>query len=183
MERNWFQKLFGHVSKSGLKDARVRADAGDAEAQFGLGVHYAGIGGAEPDYAQAAQWYRKAADQSHSLAQFNLGTMHAEGQGLPVDDAEAMVWFGKAARQGDAGAQFNVGMRHYRASVDGPKAGATESRLEAFKWLHLASVQGYKNSDAACERISLSMTREEMTEGTLRVRGFVVREPGMPEVR
>ena len=54
-----------------------------------LGVKFAREGAAQ-DYAQAAQWYLKAADQSHSLAQFNLGIMYAAGQGVPRDEAKSM---------------------------------------------------------------------------------------------
>ena len=53
--------------------------------------------GATQDYAQAAQWYLKAADQSHSLAQFNLAVMYAAGQGVPRDEAKSRVWMQKAA--------------------------------------------------------------------------------------
>ncbi len=177
MDTPWYRKLFRHDQKPDLKATRARADQGDADAQFGLGIKYANSAGAGLDYVQAAQWYRKAADQSHPLAQFNLGMMYAKGQGMPLDDVEAVIWIRKAAHQGDAGAQFNMGMRYYRASVDGQKKDVLESRLEAFKWLHLAAVQGYKDSDAACERVSLSMSREEVTEGNLRATRFVAGRP------
>jgi TPR repeat protein len=52
-----------------------------------------------------------------------------------------------------------------------------ESRVEAYKWFHLAAAQGYKGSDAACERVTLGMTREEVVDGNQRTAAFVVRKP------
>ena len=132
---------------------------------------------------QAAHWYRKAADQSHALAQFNLGVMYARGQGVDRDDATAGMWLGKAAQQGDAGAQYHLGMRHHRASIGSQPRDAVESRVEAFKWLHLAAAQGYKGSVAACEFVTLGMTREEVTDGNHRRAAFVVVNQNRPDAQ
>jgi TPR repeat protein len=51
-----------------------------------------------------------------------------------------------------------------------------ESRIEAYKWFHLAAAQGYKGSAAACERVTLGMTREEVTDGNQRAAAFEVRK-------
>ena len=83
----------------------TRAGHGDAEAQFSLGVKFAGEG-ATQDYAKAARWYLKAADQRHALAQFNLAIMYAAGQGVTRDEAASRGWMQKAADLGDAGAQY-----------------------------------------------------------------------------
>jgi len=164
--------LFGTESKSGLPSGRAGADEGDPEVQFGLGVQFANSPGNALDYACAAQWYRKAADQNHSLAQFNLGMMYSQGQGVPLDDAQALVWIRKAADRGDAGAQHNLGTRCYRASISGPRENAPESRIEASKWFQLAAAQGYLGSDAACERVTLSLSRDEVAEAGRRTTRF-----------
>lgn len=184
MEKLWYRKLFSRTPKPDRQAAPAEAGSGDADAdaQFSLGLKYANSEGAAQDYVQAAQWYRKAADQSHSLAQFNLGMMYANGQGVPRDDAQAMIWFHKAAHQGDAGAQFNLGMCHRRASVGWPPADALESRIEAYKWFHLAAAQGYKDSVTACESVNLSMTREEVAEGNHRAAAFVAVTTAHPQV-
>ena len=125
---------------------------------------------------QAAEWYLKAADQSHALAQFNLGMMYANGQGVPRNDVTAVMWFRKAADQGDPAAQFNLGVRCQRASMEPPQGEALESRIEAYKWLHLAAAQGYHGSASACERVTLRMTREDVVDGNLRVAAYVVEQ-------
>jgi len=51
-----------------LRDTRARAERGDADAQFKLGMAYEEGRGVTQDYAQAAAWYRKAADQGFTVA-------------------------------------------------------------------------------------------------------------------
>ena len=74
---------------SGMADAiaaiRVRANAGNADAQSVLGYAYHDGQGVPQDDAQAVAWYRKAADQGVASAQFNLGIMYAHGHGVPQD--------------------------------------------------------------------------------------------------
>jgi TPR repeat protein len=135
-------------------------------------VKFANGKGADQDYAQAAEWYRKAAAQSHPLAQFNLGVMYAHGQGVTRDDAQSADWFDKAAQQGDAGAQYHLGKSCHRASL-GAAGNAPECRIEAYKWYHLAATQGYQGSHAACASVILHMTREDVAAGDARVAGFM----------
>jgi len=160
---------------------RARADQGDVDAQFALGLKYGPAGGEFQDLVQSAEWYRKASEQNHPLAQFNLGLMYAKGEGVPQDHAEAVRWIRRAAQQGDAGAQFNLGMRYHRASVWGLQLDALEPKIEAYKWLQLAAAQGYKGSAEACERMTLGMTIEEVAKGSQGVAAFVAGKPADPK--
>jgi TPR repeat protein len=172
MDKPWFRNLFDRPEIAHPESAQSKADHGDAEAQFRLGLNFANAVGAAQDYSQAAAWYLKAADQSHALAQFNLGVMYARGQGVPQDEIKACGWIRRAAQQGDAGAQYELGIRHQRDSLGEQAEQAQESRVEAYKWLHLAATQGYKGSQTAFECVSLRMTHEEVADGNLRVAKF-----------
>lgn len=175
MASHFFNRLFGAQPKpvsDTLETLETRANRGEADAQFSLGVKFANEGAAQ-DYAQAAHWYLKAAEQSHGLAQFNLGMMYAMGQGMPRDEAKALVWIQTAANLGDAGAQYRLGMKHHRASFGVSAEPAAQSRIEAYKWLHLAAVQGYVGSEAARGFVSLNMTIADVTEGTRKAAAFV----------
>ena len=183
MDRPWYRNWFRRSPLPDREATKVRADDGDADAQFSLGLKYATSEGESQDYSQAVQWYLKAADQSHALAQFNLAQMYAAGHGVPRDDGQALTWFQKAAQQGDAGAQHHLGMRHHRASVAGLPGDALESRIEAFKWFHLEAVQGYKGSATACERVTRDMTREDVADGNRRAAIFVAEKPIQPETK
>jgi len=171
MDKPWFGRMFDRMKNQELESAQAKAEDGDAEAQFGLGLRFANC--ESLDYPQAAHWYLRAADQNHALAQFNLGIMFARGQGVDRDEAKAAMWIQRAARQGDAGAQHNLGLRHRRASFEGLPEDASEAKLESFKWFRLAAAQGYMGSNDASECVALGMTNEELIEGNNRAAAFV----------
>jgi hypothetical protein len=176
MDKPWYRKLFSHSQTPVTETATLTTDYENADVQFSMGFMFASSVGVAQDYAQAAEWYRKAADQSHPLAQFNLAMMYAKGQGVARDDAESVVWFGKAARLGDAGAQYYLGKTCHRASLTGAREQATESRIEAYKWFHLAAAQGYRGSVAACTPVILGMTFADVADADRRVARFVVEQ-------
>ena len=90
-------------------ETKAKAEAGDADAQFNLGVmYYQGLG-VEQDFKEVVKWYQKAADQGDVEAQYNLGVMYYQGLGVEQDFKEAVKWYQKAADQGDAIAQYDLG--------------------------------------------------------------------------
>ncbi|MNJ21778.1 putative beta-lactamase HcpD precursor [compost metagenome] len=86
-----------------------KAEAGDATAQYNLGLKYRNGRGLEQNNELATMWYRKAADQGNPDAQTNLGWMYRNGLGVSQSDVEAAAWYEKAANQGHARAQTNLG--------------------------------------------------------------------------
>ena len=179
MEKPFYRRLFSRPQKPAGETPEITAapaDDGDAEVQFRRGLGFAREGAAQ-DYAQALVWYQRAAEQSHSLAQFNLAQMYAEGQGVPRNEAQSRLWMQRSAELGDAGAQHSMGMHFHRASVQGRREAAPESRIQAYKWLQLAAAQGYRGSAAASGFVTLHMTREDVTEAKRRVAAFVPAQP------
>ena len=66
------------------------AGKGHAKAMHNLAVLYAeGIDG-KPDYASAAQWFRKAAEHGVADSQYNLGVLAARGIGMDRNIAEVL---------------------------------------------------------------------------------------------
>ena len=57
------------------------AEAGDADAQYRLGVMYEFGLEVPQDEAEAVAWYRLAAEQGHATAQYDLGFSYANGLG------------------------------------------------------------------------------------------------------
>jgi TPR repeat protein len=114
----------------------AKANAGDANAQFNIGVLYDNGQGVAQDYKQAAAWYRKAAEQGRAEAQLNLGVMYARGDGVPKDYAEAVRWSRKAADQGNAGAQYNLGQDYIFGT------GVPKDETKAVFWYRKAAEQG-----------------------------------------
>ncbi len=68
-------------------NASVRAQQSEQDspaAQTNRGLQYYNGQGVPRDYAQARQWWEKAAAQGYALAQANLGALYANGQGCPA---------------------------------------------------------------------------------------------------
>jgi TPR repeat protein len=120
-----------------FKAMRRRAEAGEAEAQFQLGVMYAYGRGTTRDETEAASWLRKAASQNHVTAQTRFGLMLARGAGVKKDEAEAADWLRKAADRNDAIAQFNLGLMHAHG------LGISKDRDAAVSWYRRAAAQGH----------------------------------------
>ena len=120
-----------------------KAEAGDADAQFGTGARYDHGNGVPKDSGKAVEWYQKAAGQGHAKAQNNLGAMYKSGEGVPKDAGKAVEWFQKAAAQGIAGAQFNLGSSY----ADG--SGVPKDAAKAAEWYQKAAVQGEPEAQAA----------------------------------
>lgn len=175
--RRWFSRP---RPLSQLESTRAAAEAGDAAAQFALGLRLSTGDEAARNPDQAAGWFRKAAEQDHVPAQFSLGMMLAGGYGVPRDDVASLKLTRRAAEGGDAGAQHHLGSSLHRASMERGRPDALESRIEAYKWFHLAADQGCRDSAAACERLAMRMTREQVLDGDQRAAAFVVRKPARP---
>lgn len=73
------------------------AEQGDPEAQTIVGEIYERGFGTSPDYAAAAQWYRRAAEAGSRQAQVNLGFLFERGLGTEPDPAAAVEWYRRAA--------------------------------------------------------------------------------------
>ena len=76
-----------------LQEWTPLAEAGDAQAQYNLGLMYRNGQGVLQDDAKAVRLYRLAAEQGYALAQSNLGHMYSNGSGVPQDYAEAVRWY------------------------------------------------------------------------------------------
>jgi hypothetical protein len=74
-----------------------QADQGDALVQFNLGYMYNNGHGVTQDYAEAAQWWRKAADQGFAKAQLALGSMYESGHGVAQNSIIAYALYNISA--------------------------------------------------------------------------------------
>lgn len=95
----------------------AQAEAGDTEAQLGLGALYDLGQGVPRDPVAAYGWYRRAAAAGSPAAEFNVAAMSDTGDGVPRDVAEAALWYSRAAAHGHRRAQFNLGQLY--AAGDG----------------------------------------------------------------
>lgn len=172
------------------------AQGGNHDAEFELGAMFHDGDGVEQDFAQALQWYKKAANGGNRQAMFNLGMMYKNGEGIPADLSATKVWFVRSSDAGDVRAALQLGTMAYAEKnfttamqyfLKAAKSGLAEAQMnagvmyirgegvpeqdviEGYAWLTLA-MEG-ENSRAASMRESLSakMTEEQKAKGNDRV--------------
>lgn len=86
-------------------DFRIKANNGDAYAQYALGWCYQNGKGVSQDYSQAVYWYKKSAEQGHIDACNSLGQYYYDDKNF----SEAFHWFYKSMEYGDGWATYRVG--------------------------------------------------------------------------
>jgi uncharacterized protein len=140
------------------KEVRKSAEAGNASAQYRLGLLYAGGVGVPQDYRQAKEWFEKAAKQGHVGAQADLGTLYFQGQGAPQSDQMAMFWFNQAAEQGDGLACAKLGWMYAEGQ------GVIRDYIQAHMWYSLAAARGEQSAAEARDALTKQMTPDQIAE-------------------
>jgi localization factor PodJL len=84
------------------------AAAGNAAAQYELGVAYFDGRNVTRDQKAAAQWLEKAATQGLAPAQYRLATLFEKGLGVGRDPSLAKLWYQRASERGNARAMHNL---------------------------------------------------------------------------
>lgn len=150
-----------------FKTTLGKAEQGDSDAQYQLGVMFYYGEGVSKDLSKAVNWIRKAAEQENADALYELGVMYERGEGVPQDDFEAAKWFRRAIKQGNnyhylfgtvdeysgridkaivrykrAAELGDTQAQHKLASIYSNGEGVSQNELEATKWYLLAAEQG-----------------------------------------
>jgi hypothetical protein len=126
-----------------LATLRELAAAGDAVAQYNLGVLYLQGIAVTQDLPTAVEWWKKDADEGQVDAQYKLAHSYRVGRGIEPDAGKAFYWYARAAEQGDAEAQYNVA-ESYRVGY-----GTKPSLKAAVKWYEKAAEGGDVQARAA----------------------------------
>ena len=119
------------------------AEAGDADAQFKLGMVFYRRQGVSQDIKEATKWVQMAAEQGNADAQFRMFVIHFLGEGISKDYKIATRWLKSAAEQGHADAQYSLGMNYKFGQ------GVPRDYKIAVKWLRKAVEQGHADAQSA----------------------------------
>ena len=92
--------LCGHV-RDPIALWHLKAQLGNARAQYFLAKAYALGRGVPEDHIESAKWARKAADQGSARAQYLLAQAYSLGSGVPWDPVQMITWLRKSAEQGN----------------------------------------------------------------------------------
>ena len=118
-----------------FEEVKGKAERGDADAQYNLGLAYDTGAGVTKNVAEAARWFGRAADLGYAPAQYNLGFHYSLGSGVAQDDVAAVKWFRKAADQGYMRAQSKLALAYTNGT------GVAKDEAEAAKWRQKAADQ------------------------------------------
>jgi len=94
----------------------VRADTGNSESQFELGLMYSNGEGVVADETEALKWYRLAADNDHSGAMNNLAVILSNRGKSASILKEVTNLYRKAAKIGDEVAMYNFANRYFNGT-------------------------------------------------------------------
>lgn len=196
-----------------FQETKIKAEAGDAEAQTALGEIYAEGKQVRGDYREAVNWYRKAAEKENPRALFHLGALYEIGQGVPRDEAEAARLYRKAAEQGLADAQYSLagmyglgrGVPHnpkealswyQKAAAQGDALACYNlaeryergrdvdpDLVEAYKWHALAAERGLKDGEVGVANLAKRLTRAQVADARKRVETYKASVQGKPQAR
>ncbi|MCP4055148.1 MAG: sel1 repeat family protein [Mesoflavibacter sp.] len=89
-----------------IKELEKKAEAGDADAQYRLGLEYKAGDNIKPSDKDALYWFTKAADQGNADAKYKAGLIHfCGGLGVKTNKIIGFRFWIEAAEQGHEGAQ------------------------------------------------------------------------------
>ena len=106
------------------------------------------------DYAQAVEFYEKAAQTGSARAQYCLGNHYYDGMGVEADLEKAAKLFRMAAEQGYERAQYNYGLCCEMGD------GVPVDNEEAVKWYKKSAEQGFARAQcylADCYRYGIGI--------------------------
>jgi hypothetical protein len=127
-----------------LKDLQVHAGAGDAAAQYRLGMRYATGQDVTQDYSEAMRWFLRAADQGNIHAQATVAVWLMAGRGAPQDYGQAYYWALLAQAGGDeSGRAIVLNSAPYLSPAQ-----TAAAQKQADDWLHSHHI-GQAASDSA----------------------------------
>ncbi len=116
---------------------RPLAEAGDARAQFNLGIMFDQGRGVARDRESAILWWRKASEQGMARAMHNLANIYISGEGAAPDYEEALKWLRLAAEKGLARSQYTLG-KMYSYGL-----GVAPDEAQALTWYRKAAEHGF----------------------------------------
>jgi len=137
---------------------KVKAERGEPNGLFNLGVCYSTGRGVPVDPVLALLWWRKSAEKGYAPAMYNLGYCAIRGIGMAEDPVEGVAWYRKSAELGHVPALCNLGICY----EDG--VGVPVNLPEAAKWLRKAAEQG----DAAAA-VRLELLKDKLAQPALTV--------------
>jgi uncharacterized protein len=158
------------TNNAAFANLKSRAEHGNAEAEYQLGLAYSHGAGVPTNYVAALDWFLKSANQGHADSQNNLGHMYETGQGVAQDYAQAYKWYNLSAARGNQDAVRHRDRLEYlmlpvqiekaqkmsvdfelnsRLSSDATNSGSIDTKAESVAVLRQMAERGDADADSA----------------------------------
>lgn len=140
---DWLFDGYGQIDTRSAVDYReaiVRADSGDGEAQFELGFKYNNGDGIQQNHSEALKWYSLAASSDHAGALNNLAVMFSNGEGVSRNSQKAAELYTKSADFGSAVAMYNLALHYFVGS------GIKKSAKKGQSYIRKSAEAGYASA-------------------------------------
>jgi localization factor PodJL len=186
---------------------RAAAAAGNAAAEYEIGLRYAEGRGVPPNQELALHWFERAAQQGIAPALYRLGSLYEKGQGVKKDLNKARTLYLQAADKGNAKAIHNLAVL-YAEGIDGKpdyrvaaqwfrKAaergvadsqynlgilyargiGVDQNLAESYKWFALAANQGDQDAGKKRDDVAARIDQQSLVAAKLAVQTFAADPP------
>jgi len=172
------------ADQKAFRETKVKAEQGDAPAQYELGLMYFYGQGVAKNEAEAVKWYRKAAKQHHAKAQFLLGLAYLrlssslDGEVVPEDEDEGVRLLTQAAHQGYQPAQSSLARQYHIGAMraESINRDGTKLRVTAYQYYLIARANGSKDVEKDIKELEGKLTPAQKDEAMKFVREF---KPGI----
>lgn len=131
-----------------------KAQNGDMESQYKLGLNYIYGNDVPKDAAKAAEYFKMAADQGYIPARRELGILLAAGEGVEKDMDTAIQYLSEAADQLDPSALYHLGIMYEHG------IGVEKDLQKCVRMLAYAAEMGFPGADTDAERVDKILYEE-----------------------
>lgn len=185
---------------------REAALAGDAGAEYEIGLRYLDGRGIPQNTAEAVRWLERAAAAGVVPAQFRLGGLYEKGVGVKKNLETARKLYVAAAEKGNAKAMHNLAVL-YAEGIDGKPdyktaatwfrkaaehgtadsqhnlgilyargVGVEQNLAESYKWFSLAANQGDRDSASKRDDVAARLDQGSLMAAKLAVQTFTAKQ-------
>ncbi len=133
----------------------IKAEQGDAKAQYAIGEMYEKGRGVERDPRLAFSWYSKATQQGNIKAEYKLGVAYLNGTGIRKNYRKAHDWLNKSSNQGYARAQYSLGTLYENG------LGTAQDLDKALEWYKRALRGNYDVAATGMQRVKQRQKQQQ----------------------
>ncbi|MBR2254835.1 MAG: sel1 repeat family protein [Candidatus Methanomethylophilaceae archaeon] len=136
------------------EDTFAKAESGDAQVQYQLGLAYLYGTDIEKDKVKAFYWFARSSGAGYLPAARELGLCYISGEGTDKDVAKGVELLEIVADKLDPSALYHLGLLYETGE------GVPKDLQKAVRYLAYAAELGYPNADMDADRVDKVLTEQ-----------------------